>query len=560
MCGGIDVGVLIPQICGRMASPSSPIDALCFRNRFVETLPGDPVSQNRTRNVLGACYSRVDPTPVAAPELLAVVPEVAELLDLSPATTPQLTDVLSGNQVLPGMQPYAACYGGHQFGSWAGQLGDGRAITLTEIENAQGQSFELQLKGAGRTPYSRRGDGRAVLRSSLRELVCSEAMHHLGVPTTRALSLALAGESVVRDMLYDGHPAEEPAAIVARVAPSFLRFGNFEIHAARKDYDTLTRLVQFSATRYFPQFVREGEGKVDITGLFQEVCERTARLMVEWTRVGFVHGVMNTDNMSLLGLTIDYGPYGWMDVFDPHWTPNTTDAGGRRYRFGQQPAVAQWNLAQLAGALATLVSDVAPLEKSLVAYADHYAELEQRMWLQKLGLRPGLGEDAVLLRDLFAALVAIETDMTLFFRCLADAQAADYATLSSDERLQRMAESIYDVEAAPAEQVQVLSRWLDAYAERLRADDSEGGVDNANADANERRERMHAVNPLYVPRNYLVQQVIDKTEAGDRQALQELLAVLRQPYRQQPGREAYTGKRPEWARHKPGCSMLSCSS
>jgi uncharacterized protein YdiU (UPF0061 family) len=209
-------------------------------------------------------------------------------------------------------------------------------------------------------------------------------------------------------------------------------------------------------------------------------------------------------------------------------------------------------LAQLAGALAPLVSDVAPLEKSLVAYADKYAQLEQRMWLQKLGLRPGLGEDDPLLAGMFAALVAVETDMTLFFRGLADAPA-DYATLSSDERLQRMAEAIYDVEAAPAEQLQLLSRWLDAYAERRRA----GDADNSGESA---AERMRAVNPLYVPRNYLVQEVIEKTEQGDRHALQELLEVLRHPYRQQPGREAYTRKRPDWARNKPGCSMLSCSS
>src|SRR5262245_12382350 len=393
------------------------VDKLSFEDRFVQTLPADSRSDNRIRQVEKACYSRVDPTAVRAPELLHVVPEVAALLDLDPAPTPELTQVLAGNRVLPGMSPYAACYGGHQFGTWAGQLGDGRAITLAEVVNTRGESWEIQLKGAGLTPYSRNADGRAVLRSSLRELVCSEAMHHLGVPTTRALSLVLTGEPVMRDMLYDGHPAAEPGAVVCRVAPTFLRFGSYEIHAARDDHETLRRLVRFTLERYYPQYA---DG-FDVAGFFDEVMQRTAWLIAEWMRVGFVHGVMNTDNMSILGLTIDYGPYCWLEPFDLDWTPNITDAGGRRYRFGNQPAVAHWNLAQLARALAPLVDDLEPLRRTLDEFPATFSSHHRHTMLRKLGLpghRDTHRDDEELLTRLGELLAATKPDYALFFRYL----------------------------------------------------------------------------------------------------------------------------------------------
>ena len=289
------------------------------------------------------------PTPVDAPALVAVSPEVAALLDLDGrAADPAWSRVLGGNALVDGMEPYAANYGGHQFGQWAGQLGDGRAITLGEVINRAGQRWELQLKGAGPTPYSRAADGRAVLRSSIREFLCSEAMHHLGVPTTRALSLVLTGEQVVRDMFYDGNPRLEPGAIVCRVAPSFIRFGNFELPASRGDLaapqsaDRLhdpPRLSRSSLSGGEP--ARSGGARRVVRA---GVPSGPRAMVADWMRVGFVHGVMNTDNMSILGLTIDYGPYGWVDDFDPDWTPNTTDAGGRRYRFGAQPQIAYWNL------------------------------------------------------------------------------------------------------------------------------------------------------------------------------------------------------------------------
>src|SRR5215217_5877322 len=345
------------------------MQSLNFDNSFVRLLPGDPQGGTRRRQVHGALYSRVEPTPVAAPRLLAHSPEVARMLGISEAdiVSADFAEVFGGNRLLDGMQPYAANYGGHQFGNWAGQLGDGRAITLGEVLNASGERWELQLKGAGPTPYSRTADGRAVLRSSIREFLCSEAMHHLGVPTTRALSLVTTGEQVIRDMFYDGDPKLEPGAVVCRVAPSFIRFGNFELPASRRDTPLLDQLAAFTIRRDFPELAgAAGPADPDVRAeWFAQVCERTARMVAEWMRVGSVHGVMNTDNMSILGLTIDYGPYGWIDNFDPDWTPNTTDAGGRRYRFGQQPQIAYWNLGRLANALAPAFDSVDPLHAGL---------------------------------------------------------------------------------------------------------------------------------------------------------------------------------------------------
>ena len=523
-------------------SMDKPIAALSFADRFVRALPADPLDANHTRQVHRACYSRVQPTAVAKPELLVVVPEVAALLDLDAQRTAELEAVLAGNRVLPGMQPYAACYGGHQFGTWAGQLGDGRAITLAEVVNARGETWEMQLKGAGPTPYSRRADGRAVLRSSLRELVCSEAMFHLGVPTTRALSLALTGDPVQRDLLYDGNPKLEPGAVVCRVAPTFLRFGNFEIHAARDDHETLRQLMRFTLERFYPAYVD------DIPGFFAEVMERTAWMVSEWMRVGFVHGVMNTDNMSILGLTIDYGPYGWIEPFDLDWTPNITDASGRRYRFGNQPQIAHWNLAQFARALAPLVDDLDPLRAILDRYPPTVSSHVRHTMLRKLGLY-GRADFATLDDDLLTVLggmlADIAPDMTLFFRRLAQVPAR----ASTDQAHAILADAYYqDLTAA---QRAITGDWLRAYLARVAME----AIDDA-----ERAARMNSINPLYVPRNYLVQEVIEATEAGDRRELLALLDVLRHPYTEQPGRERYAKKRPAWAREKPGCSMLSCSS
>ena len=300
------------------------LDDLTFDNRFVEQLPADREVGNACRQVIGACYSHVKPTHVQDPKTIIVAREVADLLDLSEEVcmTEDFTHIFSGNQLAKGMQPYAMCYGGHQFGQWAGQLGDGRAINLGEVVNTKNEHWTLQLKGAGKTPYSRQSDGLAVLRSSVREFICSEAMYHLGVPTTRALSLVLTGEKVWRDMFYDGNGAYESGAIVCRVAPSFTRFGNFQILSSRGDVSLLKQLVDFTIRTDFPEL---GNPSQEVyLNWFSQVCLLTAQMVVHWQRVGFVHGVMNTDNMSILGLTIDYGPYGWLEDFDLKWTPNTT--------------------------------------------------------------------------------------------------------------------------------------------------------------------------------------------------------------------------------------------
>jgi uncharacterized protein YdiU (UPF0061 family) len=528
------------------------LGSLRFDNTFVRALPGDPECGNHRRQVLEACWSRVAPTPVARPRVLAYSREVAALLGLTEAAceSAEFAEVFGGNRVLDGMEPYAACYGGHQFGAWAGQLGDGRAITLGEAIGAGGRRWELQLKGAGPTPYSRTADGRAVMRSSVREFLCSEAMHHLGVPTTRALSLVATGEAVVRDMFYDGRPQEEPGAVVCRVAPSFLRFGNFEIFAARGDVERLGALAAYAIARHFPELGAYAPDTV--VAWFAEVCRRTVATAVHWMRVGFVHGVLNTDNMSILGLTIDYGPYGWLEGFDPDWTPNTTDASGRRYRYGHQPDVALWNLSRFGSALMPLVGSAAALQGVLDDTVRDLADAYRAMWCEKLALDAAAGDDG-LVAGLHALLGAVETDMTIYFRRLAAAldgvdggAAADDATLVAP-----LWDAFYAPERVPAEHVAATAAWLRRLAERLGSQ---------RLPAPERRARLHAANPKYVLRNYLAQLAIDAAEQGDATLVRELLEVLRRPYDDQPEHERYFAKRPEWARHRPGCSMLSCSS
>ncbi|MBI3375665.1 MAG: YdiU family protein [Betaproteobacteria bacterium] len=524
-----------------------------FDNSFVRELPADPLLRNVPRPVRNACYTRVDPTPVANPRLLAWADPVGEMLGISrpDSANGPVAEALGGNRVLPGMQPYAARYGGHQFGHWAGQLGDGRAITLAEVVGADGRRFDLQLKGAGRTPYSRTADGRAVLRSSVREFMCSEAMHYLGVPTTRALSLVGTGETVVRDMFYDGNPQAEPGAVVCRVAPTFVRFGNFEIHAAHGERDLLKRLADYVIGTHFPEL---GEPSPAAYGRwFEEICRRTATLVAEWMRVGFVHGVMNTDNMSILGLTIDYGPYGWLEGYDPHWTPNTTDAEGRRYCYANQPGIAQWNLVRLANALAPLIQDTAIFERGLDVFGDTFELTSSRMLAGKLGVlaldREG---DDTLLGELFELLQQVETDMTLFFRNLAalPVEGSD-GTIGDSTLVEPVRCAFYDVAALAPAQLGRLAGWVRRYAARVRQD----GVPRS-----ERIASMNQANPKYVLRNYQAQLAIDALENGDASVLERMMTVLQRPYDEQPGHDDLAERRPEWARHRAGCSALSCSS
>lgn len=524
---------------------------LKFEQQLRQRLPVDPSDDNRPRQVAGALISPVQPQPVSAPTLVAWSQPCADLLGLAqPADPAAAARVLSGNRLLAGMAPYASCYGGHQFGNWAGQLGDGRAMTLGEVVGPQGTRWELQLKGAGLTPYSRGADGRAVLRSSLREFLCSEAMAALGVPTTRALSLVTTGDAVVRDMFYDGRPEAEPGAVVCRVSPSFLRFGHLELPARRDDRQLLAQLGDHVLASLYPEL--DGARPQAYADLFREICRRTALMVAHWMRVGFVHGVMNTDNMSLLGETIDYGPYGWLEPFEPDWTPNTTDLPGRRYCYGNQPSIALWNLKCLALALQPLGLSTEQAEAGLRGYHDDYEHYFGAMLTDKLGLQGLAGQDD-LVDDLLRLLQQVETDMTLFFRGLIDLPLASAA--SDAALLQPIWPAFYLDDGAPLSSAQVpRADWL-SWLQRYRQAVAEQGVD---PDA--RRQRMTAANPRYVPRNYLAQIAIDAAAAGDTQPLETFMKVLQHPYDDQPEHAAWAEKRPEWARQRAGCSMLSCSS
>ena len=533
----------------------SVLDSLDFDNRFTAELAGDEVTTNTRRQVHGASYSRVEPTATAAPEMVAVSDEMLELLGISAeqAESPEFLDMVSGNLVLPGMDSFAMRYGGHQFGNWAGQLGDGRAINLGELETPNNGRQTLQLKGAGPTPYSRSADGLAVLRSSIREFLSSEAMFHLGVPTTRALSLALTGDQVMRDMLYDGNPALEPGAVVCRVAPNFIRFGSFELPASLGEIDVLKELADFTIRDYYPEYwPADGEATSETyVKFFGEVVRRTADMIVHWLRVGFVHGVMNTDNMSILGLTIDYGPYGWLEDYDPDWTPNTTDRHGKRYRYANQAGVGHWNLMRLANALVPLVEDPEPLQEELDTYVPYFRDGHQVMFAGKLGLAEWDGDrDDQLMLELFDFLQGAETDMTLFFRGLAEVPTDENAT--ADDRFAPLLGAFYVPDEQLTDDLRAdWNRWLEHYTARVRRDGTPDDV---------RREQMNSVNPLYVLRNYLAQLAIDASEAGDHFEVLALLDVMRNPYTEQPGMERFAEKRPDWARTRVGCSMLSCSS
>lgn len=516
---------------------------------YIDSLPADQRTDNAPRQVYGACFSWVLPRPSSAANLLAYSIDAASLLDLKPfdCESPSFTDIFSGNQIIDGTKPYATSYGGHQFGNWAGQLGDGRAINLCSIINAKGESWALQLKGAGPTPYSRTADGFAVLRSSLREFLCSEAMFYLGVPTTRALSLITTGDRVVRDVLYNGNPDYEQSAVVCRLAPSFTRFGHFQYYA-QQNVELLKTYTDYTIKESFAHL---GEPNKDCyIRWFNEVCQSSCEMVVEWMRVGFVHGVMNTDNMSILGLTIDYGPYGWLEAYDPDWTPNTTDANNRRYAFSQQAKITHWNLYQLANAIYPLIEEAEPLEQALAAFAEQYAN----QWLSMMGEKLGLSHidkahDGELVQQLLDFFGEYETDMTIFFRRLADVPV-DKGALDIQASIQQLSLAFYEQEM-PQHIEQQLTSWLQGYWQRRQKDP---------LSASQRRELMHKTNPKYVLRNYLAQQAIEKSEQGDQSLLHELLQVLKKPYDEQPEKEHFNQKRPDWAKHKVGCSMLSCSS
>ena len=517
---------------------------LHLNDTFNKELTADTDTSNTRRQVFGACYSFVTPRVPSNPKLLHVTAEVAELIGLSKddVASKEFLEVVSGSKILPETQPFAMAYAGHQFGNWAGQLGDGRAINLFEVINNK-KRWALQLKGAGETPYSRNADGLAVLRSSIREHLCSEAMFHLGVPTTRSLSLVTTGDKVLRDILYNGNPAYEDGAVVCRVAPSFIRFGNFELLAARKDLPNLKALADYTIHHFYPQIKETGKEKY--LAFYQEVVNQTVDMIVEWQRVGFVHGVMNTDNMSILGLTIDYGPYGWLEDYNPDWTPNTTDAEGKRYRFRNQPDIALWNLIQLGNALYPLIEDIPAMETILNSYSHRFDAKFPLMMQEKLGLTSEYDSDFQ--DELTTLLTASETDMTIFYRNLANVLKSD----SPEIALSKIEYAFYQSDAIVTTIKTSWFNWMEAYLKKL----NEESISNTD-----RKVRMNKVNPKYVLRNYMAQLAIDAAEKEDYTLINELHELLKQPYDEQPQNEKWFAKGPDWARNKVGCSMLSCST
>ena len=516
---------------------------LNIKDNFTKELPSDPILENSRRQVTEAVFSHVNPKKTKDPKVIHTSIEMANELGLSAddLTSEFFKDIVTGNKIYPNTKPYAMCYAGHQFGQWAGQLGDGRAINLFEVEH-NNKNWKVQLKGAGETPYSRSADGLAVLRSSIREYLCAEAMFHLGVPTTRSMSLSLTGDQVLRDVMYNGNPAYEKGAIVSRISPSFLRFGNFEVFAARNDLKNLKILTDYTIRHHFSHL--GNPSKETYVNFFKEVSESTLDMTIHWQRVGFVHGVMNTDNMSILGLTIDYGPYGWLEGFDFGWTPNTTDRQNKRYRYGNQPNIGLWNLYQLANALYPLIEDAKPLEDILNQYKIDFENKSLEMMKSKLGLFNNDENDIELIHTLEDNLQLTETDMTIFFRVLSNFKEANIA-------LKLIENAFYDVNHISEEIKISWNNWFLKYQNRLEKE---------NLTHLERKEKMDAVNPKYVLRNYMAQLAIDDANKGDYKLIDELYQLLKKPYEEQPENEKWFAKRPEWARNKIGCSMLSCSS
>jgi serine/tyrosine/threonine adenylyltransferase len=463
------------------------------------------------------------PTPLPSPHLVAASGPAAALvgLDAGELANEDFVALFTGNRVAARSQPLAEVYSGHQFGVWAGQLGDGRAILLGDIATADGP-MELQLKGAGKTPYSRMGDGRAVLRSSIREFLCSEAMAALGIPTTRALVVTGSHQPVARESM-------ETAAVVTRMAPSFVRFGSFEHWYYRDKQEELRTLADYVIDNFYPEL---GTGPERYTALLAEVTRRTARLVAQWQAVGFMHGVLNTDNMSIVGITLDYGPFGFMEAFDPDHICNHTDQHGR-YSYANQPPIGQWNCYALANALLPLIGKVEDAQEALDVYQPEFGRKIDELLHAKLGLAASEEGDRALLDQTFKLMQDNHADFTLFFRRLGDLQLDAPA---HDEPLRDL---FIDRPAFDA--------WAVKYRERLRRENSTDAV---------RRDAMMRTNPKYILRNYLAQVAIERAQNGDFGEVRKLLSVLERPYDEQPENEAYAALPPDWASHLE----VSCSS
>ncbi len=459
------------------------------------------------------------PTPLPNPKLIALDQSCMNLLGIPEefAQQEEFAELFSGNLVLPESTPRAAVYSGHQFGVWAGQLGDGRAILLGELAGN-----EIQLKGAGPTPYSRMGDGRAVLRSSIREFLCSAAMVGLGIPTTRALCITASDYMVMREQ-------PESTAVVTRVAPSFVRFGSFEHWFYRDNLPALKTLADHVISKYFPELLNSDS---PYAALLREVTKRTAELVAHWQTVGFMHGVLNTDNMSILGLTLDYGPFGFMEAFNPQHICNHSDHQGR-YSYAMQPQIGEWNCYALGQALLPLIGTVEDTTAALSQYKEVFELKLAELWQAKLGLATRQEGDTELVAALLKAMQRNQLDFTYFFR-----QLSHLGTAQSDQD-NVLRDLCVDRES--------LDQWLLQYRQRLAL---EGSQDAA------RQTRMKQVNPKFVLRNYLAQQAIEAAQKNDFSEIQTLQTLLAKPFDEHEQYESYAALPPDWGR----ALSVSCSS
>ena len=512
------------------------MDLTKISSPFLSKFPGDFSGKKHQRQTPDIVFCTVKPVEFENPKLISFNENLSEEIGLGDFLEGDL-DFLAGKNLPENIHTYATAYAGHQFGNWAGQLGDGRAIYIGEIKNNLGKKAELQYKGAGATPYSRTADGRAVLRSSVREYLMSEAMHFLGIKTTRALSLVKTGEKVLRDEQYNGNAQYEEGAVIIRTAESFLRFGHFELLSARKELDTLKNLADFTIENYFTEISANDIEKY--AKWFKKISEKTADLIVEWFRVGFVHGVMNTDNMSVLGLTIDYGPFSFLDEYDLNFTPNTTDLPGRRYAFGNQGKVAQWNLWQLANALSPLINDQKVLEEILNNFNTYFWKKHDEMLAKKFGFNEILDEDLEFFTQWQSMMQDLKIDYTLFFNQL------EMVSESSDFSF--FIETFYQDLNEEAEIS--FNNFLNVYSRRLQK----------NKILREASQQLMAKNnPKFILRNYLLFECIAELNDGKTELLEKLQIALKQPYiKIYP---EFSIKRPAKYEGVVGCSSLSCSS
>ncbi len=502
---------------------------------FTQKFPGDFSENTMQRQTPKVLFCFIKPAEFDNTKLINFNENLSVEIGLGALENDK--DFLVAQNLPSNVRTYATAYAGHQFGNWAGQLGDGRAIYAGEIINENHQT-EIQWKGAGATPYSRHADGRAVLRSSIREYLMSEAMFHLGIPTTRALSISKTGEDVIRDIQYSGNPQKEQGAVVVRTAESFLRFGHFELLSARNQTDLLKQLADYTIENFYPEVNSENNPNKYIDW-FQAICDRTLKMIIDWYRVGFVHGVMNTDNMSILGLTIDYGPFSMMDGYDLEFTPNTTDLPGKRYAFGKQGQISHWNLATLANAIFPLVNDADALEKILDNYGKKFWTDHDKMLANKFGLDEVLPEDERFFTDWQQLMQDLNLDYTLFF------QSLEKAVL--DIKIDDFSNSFY--RNLNENELNRLSNFIEKYQVRkLKNKISE----------TESLELMSKTNPKFILRNYLLFEAIQEAENGNYDLFFKLKEALENPYENRF--PEFNQKRPSKYDNQTGCSQLSCSS